>query len=123
MFYIWSHVVLLHLFVLSVTAIGTASVYNNCGIQIYYKVISTCEQNYVAIPETDVQIPYSLPGVGVSIKLSLGNASIQGLITQFEFTWGPPSIFYDLSNIDGDPLSAQGYLLAEYGLALQPSTG
>src|SRR5437870_3524271 len=81
-FCIWSHVVLLHAFVLSVTAIGTASVYNSCGIQIHYKVISTFEQNYVAIPETGVQIPYSLPGVVVSIKLSLGNASIQGPITR-----------------------------------------
>lgn len=72
--YIWSHVVLLHLFVLLITAAGTASVYNNCGIHIYYKVISTFEQNYTVIPETGVQIPYSFPDVRVSIKLSLGNS-------------------------------------------------
>jgi hypothetical protein len=91
-------------------------------MEVYYKVISTLEQNYSAIPETGVQIPYSLPGVGVSIKLSLGNASVQGAITQFEYTWATPSIFYDLSNIDGEPFSPQGYPFAKYGLMLEPST-
>ena len=31
---------ILHSLILSVLAVGTASVYNNCGIEIYYKVIS-----------------------------------------------------------------------------------
>jgi hypothetical protein len=114
---------ILHSLILSVLAAGTASVYNNCGIEIYYKVISTSEQNYTAIPETGVHVPYSLPGVGVSIKLSLSNANTQGPITQFEYTWGAPSVSYDLSNIGGDPFSSQGYPFAQYGLALQPSSG
>jgi hypothetical protein len=52
---------------------GTASVYNNCGIEIYYKVILISEQNYTVISKIGVYIPYSLPGVKVFIKLSLSN--------------------------------------------------
>jgi hypothetical protein len=124
-FCIWLCVAVLQTFFSLAFAVGSASVYNNCGIDVYYKAISTFEQNYSVIPEAGVQIPYSLPGVGVSIKLSLSNASIQGPITQFEYTWGSlsvPSVSYDLSNIDGDPFSAQGYPFAQYGLALLPST-
>ncbi len=123
--YVWFGVAALQSFFSFTFALGSAIVYNQCEIDIYYKVISTFEENYSVVPETGIQIPYSFPGLGVSVKLSLQNDSIQGAITQFEYTWGGPSVpsvAYDLSNIDGDPFSVQGYPFAQCGLAPQPST-
>jgi hypothetical protein len=79
-FCIYLRIAILHLLILSVLTADTVSVYNNCGIEIYYKVILISEQNYTAISETGVHVPYSLPGIGVFIKLSLSNINTQGPI-------------------------------------------
>jgi len=50
---------------------------------------------------------YGSEGTGISIKLS-PNATTNGPVSQFEFTWANGKISYDLSNIDGYPFSAGG---------------
>ena len=63
---------------------------------------------------------YGAENVGTSIKLSLNN-TLSTSISQFEFTWSGSSIFYDLSNINGDPNSAEGYPFAQGGVTITPS--
>lgn len=63
---------------------------------------------------------YGAEDVGTSIKLSLDDTS-SAAISQFEFTWSGDSIFYDLSNINGDPDSPDGYPFASGGVTITPS--
>merc|ERR1712118_379363 len=53
---------------------------------------------------------YGSEGTGISIKLS-PNATTNGPVSQFEFTWANGKISYDLSNIDGYPFSAGGMVI------------
>ena len=51
---------------------------------------------------------YGADNVGVSIKLS---PDMGGKVTQFEITPSNGKIFYDMSNIDGNPFAASGMSL------------
>lgn len=93
----------------SALAVGTAHVVNNCGMPVYFASVA---QNVAAgmseLPSSGYSEGYTLANVGVSIKLS-PNAT--GSVTQFEFTWANGDIAYDISNINGNPFSAQGMQL------------
>lgn len=89
-------------------AVGSASVTNMCGYSIWYASISgEAEPMQEMNPGGSMSQPYSLPGVGVSVKLAM-NDSESGPLSQFEFTWASGKINYDLSNINGYPFSAGG---------------
>lgn len=93
----------------SVMAAGSAYVVNNCGMPVYFaSVAQSAAASMEPLPSSGYSEAYSLPNVGVSIKLS-PNAT--GEVTQFEFTWSSGSINYDISNINGNPFSAQGMSL------------
>lgn len=93
----------------SALAVGTAHVINNCGSQVYYaSVAQSVASSMAPLPASGFSEKYSLPDVGVSIKLA-HNAT--GAVTQFEFTWANGDIAYDISNIDGNPFAAQGMQL------------
>lgn len=94
----------------SAYAVGSASVVNNCGGEVYFaSVAQSGASNMAPLPASGYSETYSLPGVGVSIKLSPANAT--GSVTQFEFTWADGDISYDISNINGNPFSAGGMSL------------
>ena len=96
----------------SAFAIGNANVVNNCGIPVYFaSVAQSVHSDMSELPSSGYSEAYSLPNVGVSIKLSPNES---GSVTQFEFTWADGSINYDISNINGNPFM-------EGGMALSPS--
>ena len=102
-------------------AIGSASVTNNCAYSIYYASISgTAEGLTEMAPGGSMTESFGTEDVGTSIKLSLNN-TLSTSISQFEFTWSGDSIFYDLSNINGDPSSPEGYPFASGGVTITPS--
>jgi hypothetical protein len=92
----------------SVLAVGSASVTNLCSFPIYYASIAgQPAPMQVMPPGGGMSQGYSVPGQGVSIKLSM-NDSESGPISQFEWTWAGGKINYDLSNINGNPFAADG---------------
>lgn len=93
----------------SATAAGVAHVVNNCGSTVYFaSVAQSAHASMSALPSSGYSEAYSLPNVGVSIKLA---TSMTGPVTQFEFTWSSGNINYDISNIDGNPFAAGGMSL------------
>lgn len=92
-------------------AAGSARVVNNCGsgTEVFFASVA---QNAPApmeqLPASGYSEAYDKPNVGVSIKMS---TSAGGPVTQFEFTWASGSIFYDISNINGNPFAQQGMSL------------
>jgi hypothetical protein len=95
----------------SAMAAGTAHVINNCGFPIYYASVGQSQHANMQELQGSYSESYSQPGVGVSIKLS---PSMNGPVSQFEFTWADGKVYYDLSNIDGSPF-------ADSGISIQPS--
>jgi hypothetical protein len=104
----------------TVLAVGSASVYNNCDFDVYYAAISGEAESMQLLGAGGYSASYSDPGVGVSIKLATSD-SLSGPISQFEYTWSGDSIFWDLSNINGDPNSPEGYPFAQGGIIITPS--
>jgi len=96
----------------TVLSVGTAHVVNNCDFDVYYASVAQNTFPLMAkLPAGGFSEVYSLPGVGVSIKLAKSAAENP---TQFEFTWADGKINYDISNINGNPFE-------EYGTSLVPS--
>lgn len=100
--------VLLALIPSALTA-GTAHVVNNCGFPVYFaSVAQSAHASMSKLPSSGYSEAYSLPNVGVSIKLA---PNVTGPVTQFEFTWADGKIHYDISNIDGNPFVVGGMAL------------
>ena len=90
---------------------GSATLVNSCGYDIYYAPTSGSFEGMVALsPGGTYSTPYDEQNQGVSIKVAPTN-DLGGAITQFEFTWAGESIFYDISNINGNPFSSAGMSL------------
>ena len=90
----------------SVMALGSATVVNKCDFPIFYAPVSQNTTPGMQQMQGDYSQQYSQPGNGYSIKLS---PSPSGSITQFEFTLDSHgNIFYDLSNINGNPFASNG---------------
>lgn len=104
----------------TVLAVGSASVYNNCDYDVYYASIDGQAEGMQLLGPGGISAQYSEQGVGVSVKLATNN-TLSGPISQFEYTWAGDSIYWDLSNINGDPSSAEGYPFAQGGIVITPS--
>ena len=89
-------------------AAGSAHVVNNCGFPIYYASVGQSQHAGMQELQGSYSESYSQPGVGISIKLS---PSMDGPVSQFEFTWADGKIYYDLSNIDGSPFADAGMMV------------
>lgn len=97
----------------TVLAAGSAHVISNCGFPVYYaSVAQNAHAEMQQLPAEGYSEQYNKPNVGVSIKLA---TTLGGQITQFEFTWDGGNIYYDMSNINGNPF-------AQYGMSLVPSS-
>merc|ERR1712232_33289 len=93
----------------SALAVGSANVVNNCGIPVYFaSVAQSVHADMQPLPSSGYSESYSLPDVGVSIKLAPNET---GSVTQFEFTWADGNIHYDISNINGNPFASGGMQL------------
>lgn len=93
-------------------SVGTARVVSNCAGPVYFaSVAQSVNAAMNVLPESGMSEGYSIPGVGVSIKLAPNSS---GPVTQFEYTWQDGSIYYDISNINGNPFF-------EGGMELVPS--
>lgn len=93
------------------TLAASAVVVNNCGTQIY---LASVKNNNNAKPQPlaangRYSEPLSVANNGVSIKVSQAPG---GAVAQFEFTLaGDGKVYYDISNIDGNPFAAHGVSL------------
>jgi hypothetical protein len=107
-----SRTIILLVFVRSqlVVAVGVATLINLCQFDIWY-AIGTSEGMIVLPPGETYSEPYLSPGIGISIKIS-PNDTLAENITQFEYTWANGKISYDISNINGNPFSTEGMVLA-----------
>jgi len=91
----------------TVSALGSATVINNCGFPVYYASVGGSSNPGMQQLSGSYSQGYSQEGVGVSIKLA-PSSSTSGPISQFEFTWANGKVSYDLSNINGNPFSSSG---------------
>jgi hypothetical protein len=93
----------------STLALGSVSVTNMCAYSVYYASAMTGQYSAMQpmYPGGGLSQQYSVEGQGVSIKLARDNSE-SGPISQFEYTWASGKINYDLSNINGYPLSSGG---------------
>jgi len=95
----------------SALALGTATLVNSCGFDVYYASVATTSEAMTLLPPGgSYSEAYTEQGVGVSIKVGPTN-SITGPITQFEFTWAAGMVSYDISNINGNPFATEGMVL------------
>jgi hypothetical protein len=91
----------------TVSALGVATVVNNCGSPVYYASVGGSANPGMTALEGSYSQGYSGENVGVSIKLA-PEASASGPISQFEITLSGSMIFYDMSNINGNPFASEG---------------
>src|SRR5271163_4291426 len=95
----------------SALAVETATLVNSCGFDVYYASVATQSEAMVLLPPGgSYSEGYTEQGVGVSIKVAPTD-SINGPITQFEFTWAEGWVSYDISNINGNPFATEGMVL------------
>lgn len=87
---------------------GSATVVNNCGFPVYMASVAQNGDGTMHDMGSSYTESYGADNVGVSIKLS---PSMGGKVTQFEITPSGGKIFYDMSNIDGNPFAADGMSL------------
>lgn len=93
-------------FAQSAMAIGSATVVNNCGYDVYYASVAQSQTASMKLIQGSYTEQFSKQNVGISIKLA---KSLTGEVSQFEYTWVPGnSVAYDLSNIDGYPFADGG---------------
>jgi len=90
-----------------VSAVGSATVVNNCGFPVYYASVGGSSNPGMTQLQGSYSQTYNMPDVGVSIKLATED-STTGPLSQFEFTWANGKVSFDLSNINGYPFSAGG---------------
>lgn len=95
------------------SAVGSASVVNNCGFPVYYASVAQNAGAGMQALQGTFSESFTLPNVGVSIKLAPNN-TLGGPITQFEYTWSAGKVAYDISNINGNPF-------ASFGMEIVPS--
>ena len=91
----------------SVSALGSATVINNCGSSVYYASVPAGQTAPMQEMRGSMSETYSDEGNGISIKLATSN-DLSGPVTQFELTWANGAINYDLSNINGYPFVSGG---------------
>lgn len=91
---------------------GTTTLLNKCSFPVYFSTVSdfaapvktlqsgeTYNESYLTNPN----------GGGVSVKIAKDPSLASA--TQFEYTLMPGTLWYDLSNINGDPFQADGMSL------------
>ena len=99
---------------------AVAGVSNHCGVPFYVWSVSDVQSDMVTIPDYTVVYneTYRSRGDndgGISIKIAKsndnGNLPSTG-VSQFEYTITSDNVWYDLSNINGNPLQGISILLA-----------
>ncbi|KAG9767078.1 hypothetical protein KCU88_g7487, partial [Aureobasidium melanogenum] len=106
----------------SVTCVGTASIENQCDVDVYVWSVANVPNNTASYLEPNIGTyneAYRVnpdPNGGISLKIA--TVPDDSFITQFEYTYHPdnPRVYYDISNINGYPFET-------WGLYLSPSSG
>lgn len=96
-----------------VNAAGKAIVQNECSFPVYLWSVAASSGPMVSVPAgTNYSEAYRINtnGGGVSIKIAAEKDQNAG-VTQFEYTFTDPTIWYDISNINGYPFEAWGVTL------------
>jgi hypothetical protein len=102
-----------------VNCVGTAFIENWCDVEVYVWSVADVTNNTMnplAPTVGDYNETYRTNPNGGGISLKIATAPVDSYITQFEYTYHAdnPSIYYDVSNVNGYPFEA-------WGLALSPS--
>ena len=97
-------------------ASGSASVLNNCGFEVY---IYVCDQSSCG-PIINVDpnggtysAPYSTDNDGISIKIGTVTGEVDKPILQLEYTPTSDLVYFDLSEVNGNPFGPYGFSLTD----------
>ncbi|EDN08940.1 BYS1 domain-containing protein [Histoplasma capsulatum] len=91
---------------------GKAVVDNHCEYQVYLWSVSGSGSSTMKTirPNGTYDENFRRPPWG-GVSLKIGLQPVRSNITQFEYTLVNTTVWYDLSNIDGDPFRDEGYKL------------
>lgn len=100
-----------------VSAVGNAVIHNQCDFPVYLWSVSNVAgpMQELAANGGEYTEAYENNPDGGGISIKLGRDTTGANITQFEYTLETPSLWYDLSNINGYPFMA-------YGVSVVPSS-
>ena len=97
-------------------ASGSASVRNQCGFEVYIYVCdqSSCGSIINVGPNGGTySIPYSTENDGVSIKIGTVSGEGEKPILQLEYTPTSSLVYFDLSEVNGNPFGPYGFSLTD----------
>ena len=106
--------------VLPTVSAAVAAISNHCDVPYFVWSVSEVQSDMITIPDHTVVYNETYRsradnGGGISIKIakSNSNGNLPGTdISQFEYTITDSNVWYDLSNIDGNPLQGIAVLLS-----------
>ena len=97
-------------------ALGNSNVVNNCSFPVYLYACdqSSCGAEVTLAPEQEYSEPFtSTTGDGVSIKIGTTSGEVEKPILQLEYTNSNGLVYFDASQVNGNPFSANGYFLGD----------
>ena len=96
--------------------LGSSNVVNDCSFPVYLYACdeSSCGAEVTLAPGQEYSEPYtSTTNDGVSIKIGTTSGEVQKPILQFEYTNSNGLVYFDVSQVNGNPFSANGYFLSD----------
>ena len=97
-------------------ALGDSNVVNDCTFPVYLYVCdqSGCGVEVTVPPGTEWSAPItSTTEDGVSIKIGTTPGEVEKPILQLEYTNANGLIYFDASQVNGNPFSAEGYWMGD----------
>lgn len=101
---------------LAAAALGDSNVVNDCTFPVYLYVCdqSSCGAEVTVQPNSEWSAPItSTTGDGVSIKIGTTSGEVEKPILQLEYTNANGLIYFDASQVNGNPFSAEGYFMGD----------
>ena len=103
-------------------SIGQLTLQSRCTFPVYYRAVPPCPRGETCDPipyshlSSTTNLPYAIHG-GIGIDVQISKVLIPGNpISHVGFTWNEEKVWFDLSNLDGQPFLADG-------MELLPSEG
>lgn len=102
--------------VAAAAALGDSNVVNDCTFPVYLYVCdeTSCGAEVTVAPKTEWSAPFtSTTGDGVSIKIGTTSGEVEKAILQLEYTNSNGLVYFDASQVNGNPFSQYGYWMGD----------